>query len=753
MMRADCVATAASKDLLVPYQSNLEELGVTTAEWDPMLGPAPGSSVGGADLVVCNHAWGLLRVDLHLLVTNLASGARQGGFVLLHTLLKGETLGETVSFLSGVSDNNSQQGLFTQDEWERVFSEASLNLVAIRKSFYGSVLFLCRSRTPAKQPVVLVVDSADYKWVETLKATLAGPSDSPVWLTASQAHCGVVGMVNCLRQEPGGLRIRCAFVSNLNGPAEAEAFQFDELSMQSLLKGDLVMNVFRDGCWGVFRHQLITLDRNEELTEHAYVNVLTRGDLLSLSWIASPLRHFVPCNPNAQLCRVYYSSLNFRDIMLATGKLPPDAIPGDLALQQCMLGMEFSGFDADSRRVMGLLPAKGLATTVDADKRFLWGVPSSWTLEQAPSVPVVYATAYYSLVVRGRLRSGESVLIHSGSGGVKQAAIAIARSKNCTVFTTVGSAEKRAYLQERFPQLSATSFANSRDVSFEQHVLLHTPHSLMINSLGVNVVLNSLAEEKLQASIRCLARHGRFLEIGKYELSNNSPLGMALFLKNVAFHGILLDAPLEEGNREWEEVSQLLQEGIAGGVVQPLKTTVFERNQVEEAFRYMAQGKHIGKVLLKVCHEETDTSAHTASPLTIPALRRTYCLPSHSYIITGGLGGFGLELAQWLTEKGACKLVLTSRSGISNGFQAKRVSEWQSQNVEVLVSTSDVSTLEGVEKLIAEACRLGPVGGVFHLAMVTYSSVLIENSTDVRYHFFSFFKTYSSTSTQLLSIQ
>ncbi|XP_077358210.1 fatty acid synthase isoform X2 [Festucalex cinctus] len=720
MMRVDYVATAASKDLLAPYQNNLEELAITTAEWDPMSGPAPGGSVGGADLVMCNHAWAPLRVDPHLLVTNLASGARQGGFVLLHTVLKGETLGETVSFLSGVSDNNGQQGLLTQDEWERVFSETSLNLVAVRKSFYGSVLFLCRSRTPAKQPVVLAVESADYKWVETLKATLAAPSDSPVWLTASQAHCGILGMVNCLRQEPGGLRIRCAFVSNLNGPSEAQTLQFDDPSMQAVLKGDLVMNVFRDGCWGAFRHQLITLDRNKELTEHAYVNVLTRGDLSSLSWIASPLRHFVPDNPNVQLCRVYYSSLNFRDIMLATGKLPPDAIPGDLALQQCMLGMEFSGYDADGRRVMGLLPAKGLATTVDADERFLWSVPSSWTLEQAASVPVVYATAYYSLVVRGRLRHGESVLIHSGSGGVGQAAIAIALSKNCKIFTTVGSAEKRAYLQQRFPQLSVDSFANSRDASFEQHVLLHT------QGKGVNVVLNSLAEEKLQASIRCLARHGRFLEIGKYDLSNNSPLGMALFLKNVAFHGILLDALFEEGNREWEEVSQLLQEGIAVGVVKPLKTTVFERDQVEEAFRYMAQGKHIGKVLLKVCHEET--SAHTASPLTIPALRRTYCLASHTYIITGGLGGFGLELAQWLTEKGALKLVLTSRSGIRNGYQAKRVSEWKSQNVEVLVSTSDVSTLEGVEKLVAEACRLGPVGGVFHLAMVLKDGML-ENLT------------------------
>ncbi|XP_020494498.2 fatty acid synthase [Labrus bergylta] len=723
MLRVDYTATASNLDLLTPHQTSLEELAVASAQWDPLTGPAPGGAVGGADLVLCNHAWGPLRMDPGLLVANLASAAKQGGFVLLHTLLKGETLGEMVAFLSSSTQNSSQQGLLTQAEWEKVFSEASLSLVAVRKSFSGSALFLCRCQAPEKkQPVFIPVDGTDYKWVDTLKTTIADSSDCPVWLTASQNHCGIVGMVNCLRQEPGGHRIRCAFVSNLNKSSSVPTLQPTHKSMQSVLDGDLVMNVFRDGHWGVFRHQLISQDLNEALTEHAYVNVLTRGDLSSLRWIASPLRHFVTSNPNVQLCRVFYSSLNFRDIMLATGKLPPDAIPGDLALQQCMLGMEFSGQDPSGRRVMGLLPAKGLATSVDADKRFLWDVPSSWTLEQAASVPVVYATAYYSLVVRGRLRSGESVLIHSGSGGVGQAAIAIALSKDCKVFTTVGSAEKRAYLRERFPQLSADSFANSRDTSFEEHILLHT------QGKGVDIVLNSLAEEKLQASIRCLARHGRFLEIGKYDLSNNSPLGMALFLKNVAFHGILLDALFEEGNKEWEEVSQLLKEGIMGSVVQPLKTTVFERDQVEEAFRYMAQGKHIGKVLLRVCHEEKAAAVVKSSPLSLPAICRTFCRPSHSYIITGGLGGFGLELAQWLTERGARKLVLTSRSGIRNGYQAKRVREWQSHGVEVLVSTNDVSTLEGTEHLIAESSSLGQVGGVFHLAMVLKDGML-ENLT------------------------
>ena len=114
MLRVDYTATATNLDLLTTHQDTLEELAVTSAQWDPLMGPAPGGVVGGADLVVCNHAWGPLRMDPGLLMANLSSGAKQGGFVLFHTLLKGETLGETVAFLSSTAQNSSQQGLLTQ---------------------------------------------------------------------------------------------------------------------------------------------------------------------------------------------------------------------------------------------------------------------------------------------------------------------------------------------------------------------------------------------------------------------------------------------------------------------------------------------------------------------------------------------------------------------------------------------------------------------------------------------------------------
>ena len=119
------------------------------------------------------------------------------------------------------------------------------------------------------------------------------------------------------------------------------------------------------------------------------------------------------------------------------------------------------------------------------------------------------------------------VLIHGGTGGVGQAAITIALEMGCEVFTTVSSQEKRDFLKARFPQLQERHFANSRSTDFEQHIRHQT------RGRGVDIVLNSLAHEMLQASLRCLAQHGRFLEIGKVDLAQNTALGMSLFLKNI----------------------------------------------------------------------------------------------------------------------------------------------------------------------------------------------------------------------------
>jgi fatty acid synthase, animal type len=122
------------------------------------------------------------------------------------------------------------------------------------------------------------------------------------------------------------------------------------------------------------------------------------------------------------------------------------------------------------------------------------------------------------------------------------------------------------------------------------------------------VVLNSLSEDKLQASVRLLAQHGRFLEIGKFDLSQNNPLYMDVFLKNIGFHGILLDSLFESHTDDWTRVHRLVQHGIDTSIVCPLHVNVFDSNEVEQAFRFMSQGKHVGKVVLKVMHSRVHFS-------------------------------------------------------------------------------------------------------------------------------------------------
>ena len=174
--------------------------------------------------------------------------------------------------------------------------------------------------------------------------------------------------------------------------------------------------------------------------------------------------------------------------------------PGDIALQDCILGLEFSGRDENGNRVMGMIPSKALATTcIVDDPDFLWPIPEHWSMEEASTVPCVYATAYYSLIIRGNLKRGEKVLIHSGSGGVGQAAINICLSLDCHLFITVGSDAKRDYLKKLFPKLTDQNFSSSRDLSFKCHVMNET------KGTGVDLVLNSLSKYKLKASIECLA--------------------------------------------------------------------------------------------------------------------------------------------------------------------------------------------------------------------------------------------------------
>lgn len=597
---------------------------------------------------------------------------------------------------------------------------------------------------------VIPIEVKQYNWVNDLKTNLldksAEKSGKRVWLVANDSpNNGIVGLVNCLRKEVGGERVRCLFCPSGEGKPG------DNLTTE-ILKKDLVMNIYRNGAYGSFRHFLLDSVEEWAETEHAYLDMKTKGDLSSMRWVEGDHKFWptLPASaksPKQILCSTYYSALNFKDVMVATGRIPVDAYPVDY-MGTGLIGMEFTGRDQFGNRVMAFTGSKAIASTILLpDPYFIWKIPDMWSMAEACTIPVVYVTVYYALLIRANLRHGESVLIHAGSGGVGQAAIAVCLSMGCNVFTTVGNAAKREFLKKEFPQLEDSHIGNSRDCSFEDMVMFET------NGRGVDIVLNSLADEKFKASVRCLADFGRFVEIGKYDIVQNNPISKFLLIlevyfidklfpdlsdlgRNKTYHAVCVahldyDAIINKSSSALNmglRVRKMVSDGIESGAVRPLRYHVFEKDQSEEAFRFMATGKHMGKVLIKIREEEPNHVKCLPKPITIKALKQTTFHPLKSYLITGGLGGFGLELADWMITNGAKRIVLSSRSGLKTPFQHLAIRRMKAAGATIVVSNSDVSSFAGAATLVQEAQNLGTLGGIFHLAMVLKDSIL-ENQT------------------------
>ncbi|KAL1477481.1 hypothetical protein MTO96_035703 [Rhipicephalus appendiculatus] len=269
-----------------------------------------------------------------------------------------------------------------EDAVEALFNSHGFTVVGVKSNNF-STLFLLRNTKgtlEAAQPEVVQVSNDNFRWVEEIKRKAAECDQRPhghtLWLLGEDnGTSGVVGLTNCLRWETERSRIRCILNGCLSESTRSVDFNPKNPMFMKLLKQDLVMNVYRDGQWGSFRDTSnVFRDPQKISTELAFINIQTRGDLSSLQWYESPLRYASPSSYSGRvLCSVYYAPLNFRDVMIATGKLPPDALPSDQANSECLLGLEFSGRDPQGRRVMGFVQSHAMSTTVSADPEFLLG--------------------------------------------------------------------------------------------------------------------------------------------------------------------------------------------------------------------------------------------------------------------------------------------------------------------------------------------------------------------------------------------
>jgi NADPH:quinone reductase-like Zn-dependent oxidoreductase len=393
------------------------------------------------------------------------------------------------------------------------------------------------------------------------------------------------------------------------------------------------------------------------------------------------------------------TALNFRDLLNVLGMYPGD--PGPLGVEFCGRVARLSDDDNEEAlqigdRVMGLSWGS-FASFVNTPAALLTKVPAGLSAVEAATIPNAFLTAHHCLVEVGAMQRGERVLIHAATGGVGLAAVQIATQAGAEIFATAGSEQKREYLRS----LGIQHVYSSRALDFASEILDRTAGK------GVDLVLNSLAGDFIDEGFRALANGGRFIEIGKTGIWTEERA--AALGKSIRY--LVVDLGIVMETEPHRIHSQLLKISgdITAGSLRPLPAQVFDFHDAPHAFRFMAQAKHIGKIVLR----------HPA-PLRIS--------PDATYLLTGGLGALGLHVAKWMAEQGARNLVLVGRSSPS-AEAAQAAEAIRGAGVRVEIRSADVARRAELEAVLREVqAGMPPLRGIVHAAGVLDDGVFTQQT-------------------------
>jgi NADPH:quinone reductase-like Zn-dependent oxidoreductase/aryl carrier-like protein len=408
------------------------------------------------------------------------------------------------------------------------------------------------------------------------------------------------------------------------------------------------------------------------------------------------------------------AGLNFSDVMKALGIYPglfdgPIPLGIECAGRVAALGEGVEGFQlGDEVIAIAPYPASCFGAFVTVPTAFVLPKSPHLRFEEAATVPIAFGTAYYALYHLARLADSERVLIHAAAGGVGLAAVQLAQRVGAEVFGTAGTPEKREFLQS----LGVKHVMDSRSLTFAEEVMERT------GGQGVDVVLNSLAGEAISKSLSTLKPFGRFIEIGKRDIYQNRQLGLRPFQNNLSFFAVDMDQMIRERPALVQTLMREVIRYFEAGQLNPLPLQLFPISDAVSAFRIMAQARHIGKIVLSLQDQEVAVAPPAETPLTL-------CSDS-TYLITGGLGGLGLSVAQWMVQRGARHLVLMGRSGAP--VEAGKVLDAMKQaGAEVRIITADVAQEEQIANVIAEIRQsMPPLKGIIHAAGILDDGILLQ---------------------------
>jgi polyketide synthase 5 len=479
---------------------------------------------------------------------------------------------------------------------------------------------------------------------------------------------------------------------------------------------------WRDGQYHVARLNVSPLQADERHTtvvhpehEGLRLDIRTPGDLQSAELVAYDR---VAPGPGQIEVAVSASNLNFADVLVAYGRYP--SFEGRLP----SFGADFAGVVTavgagvtDHRvgdRVAGISATGAWCTFVTCDANLAVRIPEELADATAAAVPSAHATAWYSLHDLARIGAGDKVLIHSATGGVGQAAVAIAKAAGAEIYATAGSPERRKLLSD----MGIAHVYDSRTVDFAEQIRHDT------DGYGIDIVLNSLPGAAQRAGIELLTFGGRFVEIGKRDIYGDTKMGLFPFRRNLSFHAVDLALLTLVNPDTLRRLLEDIYAAIADGTLPAPQTTHFPLADGATAIRTMGAAEHTGKLVL-------DVPRAGRYAAVVPAERAPAFRSDGAYIVTGGLGGLGLFLAEKMASAGAGRIILNGRR--SPTPEALRIVERiRRGGTEIEVELGDVSDAATAERLVAAAISSGiPLRGVLHAAAVVEDATLTNITDDL----------------------
>ncbi|XP_047033191.1 fatty acid synthase-like [Helicoverpa zea] len=411
------------------------------------------------------------------------------------------------------------------------------------------------------------------------------------------------------------------------------------------------------------------------------------GDFDSLTWVEAPENN----EPGVKV-KVHYAGISYNDTKKASGALSfRENVINDY-------GMDFSGTTENGDRVMGLVRGGAASSVVRAQSQLLWPVPVHWSLEDAATVPLAYAHAFYCLAIKlyKKLESHTTVLVHGGAGTLGQAVLSIVLAHGCQVYTTVSDIRKKRFLLKLFPGLKAENIGNSRDHSFRDMILNATAGK------GCEIVISSVKGELKKSTLCCGGFDGVFLDISQlHNQEEDFDFGMFHLTKERAYTTVDFSTIFEsENSSERNALQRMISEGIRVGYVRPLSRVTYAPHEAARAFRLQDGSRHRGRVLLRM-HDDT-----------LMAQPRLKCSADGCHLIISNDETFGLLLGDRLVQRGAKKLYLHLKSPSASYIQLK-IRSWQKLGVKVEVMSYELSKESDISAVVSNAQRLGPVEGVY----------------------------------------